>query len=92
MQIRIRDPASCQPWIRDRKKSDPKDPGAVINIPDPQHWYLLSGLALKNPPKKTHQKKPKKTHLKKPTKNVFFGVFLKTLIFYENNTNFSLSN
>jgi hypothetical protein len=48
------------------------------------------GLALKNPPKKTQ-----KTHLKKPTKNVFFWVFLgffKFFIFYENNTNFSLSN
>jgi hypothetical protein len=54
-------------------------------------------LALKNPPKKTHPKKPKKTHLKKPTKNGFFGVFwvflgfFKFLIFYENNTNFFLS-
>jgi hypothetical protein len=41
---------------------------------------LKSGLALKNPPKKT-QKKPKKTRLKKPKKNPpasgFFGVFLK---------------
>jgi hypothetical protein len=35
-----------------------------------------SGLAIKNPPKKTHPKKPKKTHLKKPTKNGFFWVFL----------------
>jgi hypothetical protein len=54
-----------------------------------------TGLALKNPPKKTHPKKPKKTHPKKPTKNVFFLGFLsffKFLIFYENNTNFSLSN
>jgi hypothetical protein len=33
------------------------------------------GLALKNPPKKTHPKKTKKNHLKKPTKNVFFLVF-----------------
>jgi hypothetical protein len=39
-----------------------------------------SGLALKNPPKKTHPKKP--------TKSGFF----KFLIFYENNKNFSLSN
>jgi hypothetical protein len=55
----------------------------------------LAGLALKNPPKKTHPKKPKKTHLKKPTKNGFFWVFMgffKFFIFYENNTNFSLSN
>jgi hypothetical protein len=54
-----------------------------------------SGLALKNPPKKTHPKKPKKTHLKKPTKSGFFWVFLgffKFLIFYESNKNFSLSN
>jgi hypothetical protein len=35
-----------------------------------------AGLAIKNPPKK-------------PTKNVFWG-FLKFLIFYESNTNFSL--
>jgi hypothetical protein len=34
-----------------------------------------AGLAIKNP--------PKKTHLKNPTKNGFFG-FLKFLIFYEN--------
>jgi hypothetical protein len=41
---------------------------------------------------KTHQKnpkKPKKTHLKKPAKNVFLG-FFKFLIFYENNSKFSL--
>jgi hypothetical protein len=31
-----------------------------------------AGLAIKNPPKKTH---PKKTHLKKPTKNGVFGFF-----------------
>jgi hypothetical protein len=48
--------------------------------------YHTAGLALKNPPKKTHPKQPKKTHLKNPTKNGFFGFF------YENNTNFSLSN
>jgi hypothetical protein len=49
--------------------------------------YPLTELALKNP--------PKKTHIKKPTKNGFFGFFgffFKFLIFYENNTNFSLSN
>jgi hypothetical protein len=50
------------------------------------YQYMYSaGLALKNPPKKTHPKKP--------TKNGFFWVFLgffKFLIFYENNTNFSL--
>jgi hypothetical protein len=37
--------------------------------------HLLAGLALKNPPKKTHPKKPKKFHLKKPTKNGFWGFF-----------------
>ncbi len=47
------------------------------------------GLALKNPPKKT-QKNPKKPTLKNPLKWVFL-VFFKFLIFYENNTNFSLS-
>ena len=32
----------------------------------------IAGLALKNPPNKTHPKKPNKTHLKKPsTKWVF---------------------
>jgi hypothetical protein len=36
---------------------------------------LCTGLALKNPPKKTHPKKPKKTHLKKPTKSGFFWFF-----------------
>jgi hypothetical protein len=46
-----------------------------------------AGLAIRNPPKKTH---PKKNHLKKPTKNVFFWVFLKFLNFYGNNTHFSL--
>jgi hypothetical protein len=41
-----------------------------------------SGLAIKNPPKKTHSKKPtQKTHLKKPTKNGFFGFFLIFLFF-----------
>jgi hypothetical protein len=40
----------------------------------------------KNPPKKTQKNPPKKT-----TKTVFFG-FFKFLIFYGNNTNFSLSN
>jgi hypothetical protein len=42
---------------------------------------LAPGLALKNPPKKTHPKKPQKNHLKKPTKNVFFVGFFKFLIF-----------
>jgi hypothetical protein len=40
---------------------------------------FLSGLALKNPPKKTHPKKPQKTRLKKPQKTHpqvgFFGFF-----------------
>ncbi len=31
MRIRIRDPESFRPWIRD------KNPGSGINIPDPQH-------------------------------------------------------
>jgi hypothetical protein len=48
--------------------------------------HLAPGLALKNPPKKNKKKTPKKT-----TKNGFLG-FLKFFIFYENNTNFSLSN
>jgi hypothetical protein len=41
--------------------------------------YLFSGLALKNPPNKTHPKKNKKTRLKKPKKTHpqvgFFGFF-----------------
>ncbi len=60
---------------------------------------FLPGLALKNPPKKTHPKKPtqktQKTHLKKTTKSVFLGGFFgffKIFYFYENNKNFSLSN
>jgi hypothetical protein len=48
---------------------------------------LKSGLALKNPPKKTRKNPPKK-----PTKSGFFLGFFKFLIFYENNKNFSLSN
>jgi hypothetical protein len=59
---------------------------------------LHAGLAIKTHPKKptqknpkkNHPKKPKKTHLKKPTKNCFFLGFFKFLIFYENNTKFSL--
>jgi hypothetical protein len=34
-----------------------------------------TGLALKNPPKKTHPKKPKRNHLKNPLKMDFFGFF-----------------
>jgi hypothetical protein len=48
-----------------------------------------AGLAIK----KTHPKNPpKQTHPKKTTKNGFLGImgFLKFLIFYENNTLFSL--
>ncbi len=47
----------------------------------PQLPVFEAGLAIKNP--------PKKTHLKTPNKNVLFLLFL-FLIFYENNTNFSL--
>ncbi len=43
---------------------------------------LEAGLPIKNP--------PKKTHLIKPTENVFLGFLFLFLIFYENNTNFSL--
>jgi len=51
-----------------------------------QCWgtFLFPGLAIKNPPKKNL-----KNPLKKPTKNDFLD-FFKFLIFYENNTNFSL--
>jgi hypothetical protein len=38
-------------------------------------FAMQPGLALKNPPKKTHPKKPKKTHLKNPIKIGFFGFF-----------------
>ncbi len=47
----------------------------------------------KKPTQKKPPKKPPKNQPKKPTKNVFFcffGVFVKFLIFYGNNTNFSL--
>jgi hypothetical protein len=39
--MRIRDPGRRQfgSGIRDGKKSDP---GSGINIPDPQHWFLVS--------------------------------------------------
>jgi hypothetical protein len=41
--MRIRDPGWRQfgSGIRDGKKSDP---GSGINIPDPQHWFLISVL------------------------------------------------
>jgi hypothetical protein len=44
--------------------------------------------------KKPTQKNPQKNHLKNPLKWVFwfFLGFFKFFIFYENNTNFSLSN
>jgi hypothetical protein len=44
-----------------------------------------AGLAIKNPPKKPTQKPTQKNPLK-----MFFWGFFKFLIFYENNTNFSL--
>jgi hypothetical protein len=49
---------------------------------------LQPGLAIKNPPKKTHPKNPKKPP-KNPQKMFFLG-FFEFFIFYENNTNFSL--
>jgi hypothetical protein len=42
---------------------------------------MEAGLAIKNPPKKTHPKKQKKIHQKKPTKNVFFLGFFGFLNF-----------
>jgi hypothetical protein len=54
-------------------------------VTDSKVVHKEPGLALKNPPKKTHPKKPKKTHLKKPTKKCFFfgffWVFLNFLFF-----------
>jgi hypothetical protein len=41
--------------------------------------------------KPTQKNPPKKTHLKNPLKMFLLG-FFKFFIFYENNTNFSLSN
>jgi hypothetical protein len=58
------------------------DPGGPLTYGFP----TLPGLAIKNPPKKTPKNPPKKTH-----RSVFLG-FFKFLIFYENNTNFSLWN
>jgi hypothetical protein len=46
-----------------------------------RYKHIQAGLALKNP--------PKKNHLKNSLKMGFLG-FFKFLIFYENNTNFSL--
>jgi hypothetical protein len=47
-----------------------------------KHLHNQAGLALKNPPKKTHPKKPKKTRLKKPTRKlVFLGFFERSLCF-----------
>jgi hypothetical protein len=48
----------------------------VIVVKQPGSFNVRqAGLAIKNPPKKTHPKKPKKTHIKKPTKNEFFSFF-----------------
>jgi hypothetical protein len=47
--------------------------------------HLQAGLAIK------HHPKTPKTHLNNPLKMFFFG-FFKFLIFYENDTNFSLCN
>ncbi len=59
----------------------------------------LSGRVGIKKPRKTHPKIPpkkakknQKNPPKKTTKMFFFWVFFKFLIFYENNTNFSLSN
>jgi hypothetical protein len=41
IRIRIRDPGSCQPWIRD-PGSRMKRIGSRINIPDSQHWTSYS--------------------------------------------------
>jgi hypothetical protein len=57
--------------------------------------YIIYRAGIKKPTQKNPPKKTQKNPPKKPTKNVFFGffwVFLNFLIFYENNTNFSLSN
>jgi hypothetical protein len=48
-------------------------------------------VGIKNSTKKTHPKKTKKKPTKNPLKMGFLG-FLKFLIFYKNNTNFSLLN
>ncbi len=49
------DPDSGGPKQKHRYRTDPTDPDKIHKS---QHW--LSGLALKNPPKKTHPKKTKK--------------------------------
>jgi hypothetical protein len=53
------------------------------------NWIRIR-VGIKKPTQKAHPKKPKKTHLKNPIKMGFLS-FFKFLIFYENNTNFSLS-
>jgi hypothetical protein len=56
-------------------------------------YLIIAKVGVKKPTQKNPPKKPtQKTHLKKTTKNVFLGFFWVFLNFYENNTNFSLSN
>jgi hypothetical protein len=50
-----------------------------------------SRVGIKKPTQKNPPKKAQKNHLKNPIKMGFLSFFL-FLIFYENNTNFSLSN
>jgi hypothetical protein len=62
------------------------DKGSVIIFVDKQEHadgLLKAGLAIKNPPIKTHPKKPT---YKNPLKMAFLGFF--NFFFYENNTNF----
>ncbi len=62
-----------------------KEGGNMEEVDKQSKRLVKAGLAVKNPPKKTHPKNPPK----KPIKNGFLG-FFKFWIFYENNTNFSL--
>jgi hypothetical protein len=48
------------------------DPDQMNADPQP---CKKAGLAIKNPPQKTHPKKPTQKNSKKPTKNGFLGFF-----------------
>ncbi len=49
MRIRIRNPESFWPWIRDPGKKN-LDPGSGINIPDPQHFCCIYWIVLSRSP------------------------------------------
>jgi hypothetical protein len=56
-----------------------------------QKYSVTTRVGIKKPTQNNPSKKKQKNPHKKPLKMGFLG-FLKFFIFYENNTNFSLSN